>query len=217
MYRDLIREDAAALGYAGADPRHIEAWMRLEHSTLDILSREQFRTEVGVAITCMRLADVSESEALADSFGLPQSDRYVVVDVAGDVSAPREPEPQKERAAGRVGRPTAQHSVTTNAARHRRPLNGTSAEQREQAMSASEHRTTLESGRSSPLASHPATSALSGAARVDATHRVPLLLDDEEHDESDGWQLCGGCNGSGEGRADGTRCYTCKGRGEVRV
>ena len=27
--------------------------------------------------------------------------------------------------------------------------------------------------------------------------------------------ICGQCNGSGEGQYDGTRCYRCKGRGTV--
>jgi hypothetical protein len=70
MYRDSIRQDAAALGYVGADPRHIEAWMRLEHPTLDALSREQFRAEVATAIECIAAAGPAESEALAQSFGL---------------------------------------------------------------------------------------------------------------------------------------------------
>lgn len=30
-------------------------------------------------------------------------------------------------------------------------------------------------------------------------------------------ELCGACNGSGEGYADGTRCRVCRGRGEVRA
>jgi len=33
--------------------------------------------------------------------------------------------------------------------------------------------------------------------------------------EGKGWleELCGSCNGSGEGCADGTRCRSCKGKG----
>jgi hypothetical protein len=53
--------------------------------------------------------------------------------------AERQPTPRRavhnERAAGRVGRPTAQHSVTTNAARHRRHPEPIRAEQGEQGMS----------------------------------------------------------------------------------
>lgn len=29
-------------------------------------------------------------------------------------------------------------------------------------------------------------------------------------------EICGNCNGSGEGYSEGTRCTKCKGRGEVR-
>lgn len=30
-------------------------------------------------------------------------------------------------------------------------------------------------------------------------------------------ELCVTCNGSGEGRYDGTRCWSCKGSGEFRI
>lgn len=36
--------------------------------------------------------------------------------------------------------------------------------------------------------------------------------EDEEEIEDD---LCGNCNGSGEGYADGTRCSVCKGKGAI--
>jgi len=36
--------------------------------------------------------------------------------------------------------------------------------------------------------------------------------DDEEEVEDD---ICGGCNGSGEGMYDGSTCNTCRGSGEV--
>jgi len=31
----------------------------------------------------------------------------------------------------------------------------------------------------------------------------------------EGWMLCACCNGSGEGMRDGSRCHTCKGKGEI--
>ena len=52
------------------DPRHIEAWMRLEHSTLDGLSAAEFAREVDEAAALVRAAGTTESEALAASFGL---------------------------------------------------------------------------------------------------------------------------------------------------
>jgi hypothetical protein len=70
-YEQAIREDLARLGYVGAaDPRHIEAWMRLEHPTLDGLSPEQFRAEVRMALACIEAGPLRDSESLAQSFGL---------------------------------------------------------------------------------------------------------------------------------------------------
>ena len=52
------------------DPRHVEAWMRLEHPTLDGLAPERFSAEIATALACMAEAGADESEALAASFGL---------------------------------------------------------------------------------------------------------------------------------------------------
>lgn len=52
------------------DPRHVEAWMRLEHSTLDALTAAQFQSEVCIANACITDAGAAESEALARSYGL---------------------------------------------------------------------------------------------------------------------------------------------------
>ncbi len=70
MYQQTIRECAARLGRIGANPRHVEAWMRVEHPTLDALDRRQFESEVGIAITLIDHAGLEQSEALARSFGL---------------------------------------------------------------------------------------------------------------------------------------------------
>ena len=51
------------------DPAHIEAWMRLEHSTLDGLG-PRFVREVATAVACVEAAGVAESDQLARSFGL---------------------------------------------------------------------------------------------------------------------------------------------------
>ncbi|HOX27267.1 MAG TPA: hypothetical protein PLU44_16085 [Candidatus Krumholzibacteria bacterium] len=70
-YQQAIREEMAAMGRIGAaDPRHVEAWMRLEHSTLDGLSRSRFTAEVKTALDCVAAAGTTESEQLARSFGL---------------------------------------------------------------------------------------------------------------------------------------------------
>jgi hypothetical protein len=52
------------------DPRHVEAWMRLAHPTLDGLSRSEFLTAMYEALGQVQDAGPDESEALAASFGL---------------------------------------------------------------------------------------------------------------------------------------------------
>lgn len=47
-YTDLCREFVPA-----CDPRHVEAWMRLEFGTLDHLSRDRFRREARMAEACI--------------------------------------------------------------------------------------------------------------------------------------------------------------------
>lgn len=71
IYNQLIREAMARAGHiAAADPRHVEAWMRLEHGCLDSLSRRQFTDEVLIALQCIAAAPAADSEALAASYGL---------------------------------------------------------------------------------------------------------------------------------------------------
>ncbi len=69
MYRDMIREQLARSGFVGTNPDWVEAWMRLEHGTLDGLSQSQFKSEVGIAVQCIRAATTAENESLAQSFG----------------------------------------------------------------------------------------------------------------------------------------------------
>jgi len=70
-YQQLIREAIARAGQVGAaDPRHVEAWMRLEHGCLDGLSRAQFVAEVKTALACIAAGPLPDSEALAQSMGL---------------------------------------------------------------------------------------------------------------------------------------------------
>ncbi len=70
MYQQTIRECAARLGRIGVDPRHVEAWMRVEHPTLDALDRARFDAEVEIALALIDRAGAAQSEALARSFGL---------------------------------------------------------------------------------------------------------------------------------------------------
>ena len=65
FYQRLIAERTGDV-----DPRHVEAWMRLEHPTLDGLSGRVFDDAVDEALACARATGAAESEALAASFGL---------------------------------------------------------------------------------------------------------------------------------------------------
>ena len=69
-YYRTIREELARQGHIGIDPRHVEGYMRLEHSTLDGLSRSEFAAEVGIGIECVLADGIQNAEANARSFGL---------------------------------------------------------------------------------------------------------------------------------------------------
>lgn len=71
IYAQMIREAMARTGRVGAaDPRHVEAWLRLEHGCLDAMSRQQFTDEVTIALECVAAGPLADSEALAISYGL---------------------------------------------------------------------------------------------------------------------------------------------------
>ncbi|SMF27227.1 hypothetical protein SAMN06265365_11089 [Tistlia consotensis] len=65
IYRRLIEPHAA-----GFDPRHIEAYMRVGHATLDGLSPQAFLGEVVLARLCVEQAGAEQAERVARSFGL---------------------------------------------------------------------------------------------------------------------------------------------------
>jgi hypothetical protein len=52
------------------DPRHIEAYMRVAHSTLDSLSNVEFRREVLLCAMCVEEGGTEAAEACAKSFGI---------------------------------------------------------------------------------------------------------------------------------------------------
>jgi hypothetical protein len=52
------------------DPRHVEAWMRVEHPTLDGLTAQQFNDAMYAALGSAMDAGPDKTEALAASFGL---------------------------------------------------------------------------------------------------------------------------------------------------
>lgn len=69
-YRRTIRRGLTLHGRLGAyDPAIIEAWMRLEHGTLDHLTPKQFQREVRTALACADASTASANAALAMSFG----------------------------------------------------------------------------------------------------------------------------------------------------
>jgi len=71
IYQESIREELARNGYIGKyDPRHIEAYMRLEHSTLDGLDLNQFRSEIEISRQCIEEGGADIAEDCAKSFGI---------------------------------------------------------------------------------------------------------------------------------------------------
>jgi hypothetical protein len=70
MYQNLIREEVARQGFVGTNPRWVEAYMRLEHPTLDGLSRAQFSKEISIAIQCIKADGEENAERLAVSYRL---------------------------------------------------------------------------------------------------------------------------------------------------
>lgn len=72
FYQRSIREELARMGrgVGVADPRHIEGYMRLGHSTLDGLSAAEFRLEVAVGLACLAEDGLEAAERNAQSFGL---------------------------------------------------------------------------------------------------------------------------------------------------
>ena len=69
-YRSMIETEAAHQGRVDVDPRHVEAYMRLEHSTLDGLSHGQFKREVAIGINCIDADGLVNAESCARSFAL---------------------------------------------------------------------------------------------------------------------------------------------------
>jgi hypothetical protein len=52
------------------DPRHIEAFVRLEYSTLNHLSLATLRREAKIAAGCIEVDGIENAEECARSFGL---------------------------------------------------------------------------------------------------------------------------------------------------
>lgn len=69
-YSDLITEIARKLGRENVNPRWVEAFMSLEYTSLNSISRESFEKEVAIAICCIDALGPEKSEQNSKSFGL---------------------------------------------------------------------------------------------------------------------------------------------------
>jgi hypothetical protein len=70
FYYDRIKSVAEENDFFGYDPRHVEAYMRLGHSTLDNLTESEFEAEVLIGISCIAEDGNANAEKCAQSFGL---------------------------------------------------------------------------------------------------------------------------------------------------
>jgi len=73
VYQDQIREilrGAVGDGVSQVDPRHVEAWIRANHPTLDGLDEHELELAIVNGYKDAVLATRAESEKLARSFGL---------------------------------------------------------------------------------------------------------------------------------------------------
>jgi hypothetical protein len=54
----------------GIDPRHLEGYIRLQHSTLNDLDWGTIRREVKLCVECVKVGGIEAAERNAQSFGL---------------------------------------------------------------------------------------------------------------------------------------------------
>lgn len=65
-----LRQLITARAPAGMDPRHVEAYMRVAHSTFDAMSAATLDLEVAISAECVIKGGPEMAERLARSFGL---------------------------------------------------------------------------------------------------------------------------------------------------
>jgi hypothetical protein len=70
MYQQMIRETLAKQGRIGTEPRHVEAFMRGEFSTLDHLGGAAWTRAVREAAECVDACEPGMAEQIAASYGL---------------------------------------------------------------------------------------------------------------------------------------------------
>ena len=64
------QREIAKIAPPSYDPRHIEAYMRLEHATLGGLTARRFTAEIKLCMACVDEAGNIAAERCAKSFGL---------------------------------------------------------------------------------------------------------------------------------------------------
>lgn len=66
----IISDTLRKFAMTEIDPRHVEAWMRLQHPILGSLDRAAFNAAVITAAYAVERAGPAESEALATALGV---------------------------------------------------------------------------------------------------------------------------------------------------
>lgn len=74
MYASAINATLVKIGRTDVSPVYVEAWMRVEHPTLDGLTAYGFAQEVEIAVDCVDHSTEAENLKLAQSYGL---ERYL--------------------------------------------------------------------------------------------------------------------------------------------
>lgn len=69
IYQTEIQKELNKHGWQD-DPRHIEAYMRLGHGTLNHLSPELFEEEVIICHYCIQKSGIEGAEELAQTYNL---------------------------------------------------------------------------------------------------------------------------------------------------
>lgn len=69
-YHNVIIKQLEKLGRTDIDPRHIEAFMRVQYRSLDALSDRDFFNEAKICIACVDQVGKEEAEKTARSEGL---------------------------------------------------------------------------------------------------------------------------------------------------
>jgi len=69
-YYDVIARQLKKLGRTDIDPRHIEAYMKIQYRTLDHFSDDDFFNETKICMVCVLIEGNEKAELLAQSMGI---------------------------------------------------------------------------------------------------------------------------------------------------